>query len=101
MATHSRTLAWDIPWTEEPGGLQSMGLQRVGHNWANIQSFLRGGNSLGKVGTLDKGPRVFDGRARTVAEDSQLPGFLILASLTRCVCRKLEPKICPRASAEC
>ena len=34
MATHSSTLAWRIPWTEEPGGLQSMGLQRVGHNWA-------------------------------------------------------------------
>ena len=31
-ATHSRILAWRIPWTEEPGGLQSMGLQRVGHN---------------------------------------------------------------------
>ena len=30
MATHSRTLAWRIPWTEEPGGLQSIGLQRVG-----------------------------------------------------------------------
>ena len=29
MATHSRILAWRIPWTEEPGGLQSMGLQRV------------------------------------------------------------------------
>ena len=32
MATHSSTLAWKIPWTEEPGGLQSMGLLRVGHN---------------------------------------------------------------------
>ena len=32
MATHSSTLAWKIPWTEEPGRLQSMGLQRVGHN---------------------------------------------------------------------
>ena len=32
MATHSSTLAWKIPWTEEPGGLQSMGLQRVGHS---------------------------------------------------------------------
>ena len=31
MATHSSTLAWKIPWTEEPGRLQSMGLQRVGH----------------------------------------------------------------------
>ena len=32
MATHSNILAWKIPWTEEPGGLQSMGLQRVGHD---------------------------------------------------------------------
>ena len=34
MATHSSTLAWKIPWTEEPGRLQSMGLLRVGHDWA-------------------------------------------------------------------
>jgi len=32
MATHSCTLAWKIPWTEKPGRLQSMGLQRVGHD---------------------------------------------------------------------
>ena len=32
MAIHSSTVAWKIPWTEEPGMLQSMGLQRVGHN---------------------------------------------------------------------
>ena len=32
MATHSSTLAWKIPWTEEPCRLQSMGLQRVGHD---------------------------------------------------------------------
>ena len=32
MATHSSILAWKIPWTEEPGGRQSMGSQRVGHN---------------------------------------------------------------------
>ena len=32
MATHSSTLAWKIPWMEEPGGLQSMGPQRVGHD---------------------------------------------------------------------
>ena len=32
MATHSSTLAWKIPWTEEPGGLQSMRSQRVGHD---------------------------------------------------------------------
>ena len=42
MATHSSILAWRIPWTEEPGGLQSTGLQRVGHDWANsfIRSFI-------------------------------------------------------------
>ena len=34
IATHSRILAWEVPWTEEPGGLQSMGSQRVGHDWA-------------------------------------------------------------------
>ena len=33
MASHSSSLAWKIPWTEEPGGLQSMGLQRVRHDW--------------------------------------------------------------------
>ena len=38
MATHSSTLAWKIPWTEEPGGLQSMGLQRVRHDWATSLS---------------------------------------------------------------
>ena len=32
MATHSSPLPWEIPWTEEPGGLQSMGLQRVGRD---------------------------------------------------------------------
>ena len=32
MPAHSSTLAWKIPWTEEPGGLQSMGSQRVGHD---------------------------------------------------------------------
>ena len=39
MATHSSTLAWKIPWTEEPGRLQSMGSQKVGHDWATSPSF--------------------------------------------------------------
>ena len=34
MATHSSILAWRIPWTEEPGGLQFTESQRVGHHWA-------------------------------------------------------------------
>ena len=36
MAPHSSTLAWKIPWTEEPGGLPSMGLPRVRHDWSNL-----------------------------------------------------------------
>ena len=38
MATHSSILAWKIPWTEEPGRLQSMGSRRVGHNRATSLS---------------------------------------------------------------
>ena len=37
IATHSSILAWEIPWTEEPGGLQSMGSQRVGHDLVTKQ----------------------------------------------------------------
>ena len=36
MTTHSSILAWRIPWTEEAGGLQSMGSQRVSHDWSNL-----------------------------------------------------------------
>ena len=36
MTPHSGTLAWKIPWTEEPGGLQSKGSLRVGHDWSNL-----------------------------------------------------------------
>ena len=40
MATYSSIPAWEIPWTEEPGGLQSMGLQRVERDWTNIYSHM-------------------------------------------------------------
>ena len=43
MATHSNILAWRIPWTDEPGGLQSIGLQRVGHKW--VTKHIRGFSS--------------------------------------------------------
>ena len=42
MATHSSTLTWKIPWTEEPGGLQSVGLQRVRHDWVTLLHFISG-----------------------------------------------------------
>jgi len=41
MATHSTILAWEIPWTEESGGLQSMGSQGVGHDLATKQHNIR------------------------------------------------------------
>ena len=52
MATHSSILAWRIPWTEEPGGLWSMGLQRVGHDWATkLSTFISlKGFSCGSAG---------------------------------------------------
>ena len=46
MATHSSILAWKIPWAEEPGGLQSMGSRRVGHDF----TFTIKGNTIIKVG---------------------------------------------------
>ena len=39
MSTHSSILAWKIPWAEEPGGLQSMGPQTVGHDWVHSIPF--------------------------------------------------------------
>ena len=47
MLTHSRILAWKIPWTEDPGRLQSMGSQRVGHNWAEQYTFSRAHHVFG------------------------------------------------------
>ena len=44
MAPHSSTLAWKIPWTEQPGRLQSMGSLRVGHDWATSRSRIGEGN---------------------------------------------------------
>ena len=50
-ATHSSTLAWKIPWMEEPGRLQSMELQRVGHDWVTSFSlfYITRSNNLHKV----------------------------------------------------
>ena len=47
MAIHSRILAWKIPWMEEPGRLHTMGLQRVGQDWATSLSFLEIGLRVG------------------------------------------------------
>ena len=127
MATHSNVLTWRIPGTEEPGRPPCMGshsqtrlkrlrsgegnattssilaseipgTEELGGLQSNSRAFLRGGNSPREAEALTKGPRALDGTARTVAEDSKLPGLLILASLTKYMCGKLESKICLRAS---
>ena len=57
MAIHSSTIAWKIPWTEEPGRLQSMGSQRVGHDWATPLHSLGTGNDVWRslIWRLDSG----------------------------------------------
>ena len=53
MATHSNILSWRIPWTEKPGGLQSMEWQRAGHNWAtNTHDVVMGGIFLSPLSNL-------------------------------------------------
>ena len=52
MATHSSILAWRIPWTEEPGGLQSIGSQRVGHDWTQPSVCPCKGKTVGWYTTL-------------------------------------------------
>ena len=57
MATHSSILAWRIPWTEEPGGLQSMGFQRVGHDrakQAHTQARGKGRSAVGGAGHVQQ-----------------------------------------------
>ena len=64
MTTHSSTLEWKIPWMEEPGSLQSMESQRVGHNWATSLSFFlecpgaEGAGSMQQAVCLQNGPGV-------------------------------------------
>ena len=67
MATHSSTLAWKIPWTEEPGRLQSMGSLRVGHDWTTSLSFscIGGGNGNALQCSCLENP--MDGGARWAA----------------------------------
>ena len=51
MATHSSTLAWKIPQTEEPGGLPSMGSHRVGHDWSDLAAAAAAGDSASTIST--------------------------------------------------
>ena len=64
-ATYSSILAWRIPWTEEPRGLQSMGLQRMEHKWESFTFPL-----LGLTGSLDGKES-----ARSAGNPSLIPGL--------------------------
>ena len=44
MATYSSILAWESPWTEEPGGVQSIVLQKLGHDWTSKHTHIRNGS---------------------------------------------------------
>ena len=90
MATHSNILAWWIPWTEEPGGLQSMGSQGVGYDWSNWTHTHKPEGSLGKTqgegSCLRAKERSFSGNQPCCYLDSQPPGlweskFLLLKPL--------------------
>ena len=60
MATHSSVLAWRIPGTEEPGGLPSMGSNRVGHDLSDLAAAAAAGHfTLGKVGGVSWAPDEF------------------------------------------
>ena len=61
MGPHTSTLAWKIPWTEEPGGLQSMGSRKVGHHWVTSLSRIGKGNGNPLQCSCLENPR--DGRA--------------------------------------
>ena len=82
MATHSSILAWKIPWTEEPGGLQAMGSQRVRHNLVTkppppAPSWGFPGGSVGKESSCSAGDRGHmgstPGSARSLGEGESNP----------------------------
>ena len=69
MATHSRILAWEIPWTQEPGMLQSTGCKRVGHDLVTKQQLTNGGRLRMHVSQMKR-----SSESRDAADlDEQLP----------------------------
>ena len=68
MATHSSTLAWRIPWREEPGRLQSMGPRRVGHDWVTSLLLSPGKASLPEQCPCSKGNALVMSYLSTILE---------------------------------
>ena len=69
MAPHSSTLAWKIPWMEEPGGLPSMGSHRVGHDWSDLAAAAATYNTV--HGDPDR-RNTHSPRPRTISRNGQL-----------------------------
>ena len=91
LATHYSILAWEIPWTEEPEGLQSRGLQRVGHDWVTNTSLLNHVLSLQfwPFGVLS--PRDFPGKNTVVGCHFLLQGTFLTqgSNHVSCIGRQL------------
>ena len=79
MATYSSILAWRISWTEEPGRLQSMGLQRIRHDWAANTSHFQGTFVL-KRGSRSQTRSIMQGRMGQVLWEKFLDKCLSLLS---------------------
>ena len=83
MTTLSSILAWKIPWTEEPGGLQSMGLHRIGHNRSEL-AWMHA--CIGVVGNQPEEPHLHQGtmsgwRFQLGKEENPTPGFTSVETL--------------------
>ena len=81
MAAHSSILAWEIPWTEEPGGLQLMGSQRVGHQRLNNNNV--NSPQLTTLMERSRKPSQVEASLQRTSERMGTPG--ITASLEQCL----------------
>ena len=87
MATHSSVLAWRVPWTEEPGGLQSTGSPRAGHDWATNSFISRGAEILpaswSKVQNINNRSNIVRNSVRTFQ-------MIRTQTHTKKICKKIE-----------
>ena len=92
MATHSSILAWKISWTKEPGGLQSMGSQRVGHDWATntYYSFLNVSTRKCKVTYVAGTLFLQDGTVLAIVVQSLSPVQLFVTPWTAAVQHSID-----------
>ena len=82
MATHYSILTWRIPWTEDPGRLQSIGLQRVRHNWARILNYIESRtrsvlNKKKKLLQVSASPLAYMGWLRGLWNPNDLEGLSV------------------------